>query len=129
MMTRFTLFLSCIMAFATGVAQDADRDLIAEAIRTSNARALSSHFTKTVDLTVGKVEEVYSKEQAEVILTRFFNEHISKDFTIKHEGRSKLDDHFYIGDLQTSNGDYRVTFFLKKETPGFKIRQLRLESD
>lgn len=110
-------------------AQDAERDQVSAAVKNGNAKVLASYFTGGVNLTIDQKEEVYSREQAEVIMTRFFANHAPSGFSIRHEGKSKLDDHYYIGDLTTANGKYRVTFFMKKEDTGFKIRQLRIEPE
>jgi hypothetical protein len=129
MMKRFVLIVIVLFSWHSAFSQQAERDHISEAIKAGNAKMLASHFMSSVDLTVVKVEEVYSKEQAEMIVSRFFVDNPPKGFSIRHEGKSKLDDHFYIGDLQTSNAAYRVTFFLKKEGNEFKVRQLRIEAD
>jgi hypothetical protein len=128
-MTRFIPLLFTIFAFQASFAQTEVRDQINAAIRSGNAKTLASYFTNTVDLTVGKNEEVYSKEQAEVIMARFFSEHPPTEFAIKHEGHSKSDDQFFIGDLGTKDKAFRVSYFLKKESTGFRIRQLRIESE
>lgn len=119
-------FFSLATCFSYG--QVAEKQGITKAIEAGNAKALGGYFTKTVDLTVKDIEDVYSKEQAEVILTRFFNENKTTSYTVKHEGKSKLDDYYYIGDLVTATGTYRLTFFLKKDGSVFRVKQLRIES-
>ena len=108
--------------------QTTESTAISNAIKSGNATELATYLSSSVDLTLLSVEDVYSKEQAEVILTRFFSENSPASFAIKHEGKSKMDDHFYIGDLITSNGTYRLTFFLKNESSKYRIRQLRVEN-
>ncbi len=125
---RFLGILFILLSFtAAGFAQDAERDKISAAILSGNAKTLSTYFVSSIDLTILEAEDVYSKEQAEVIIAKFFNDNKPTAFEIKHQGKSKLDDYFYIGDLTTSKGKYRLTFFLKKEKTGFLIKQLRLE--
>jgi len=118
-----------ILPLASLFGQSVERDQIRDALSNGNARSLSIHFTNNIDLTVEQVGQVYSKEQAEMILSRFFSDHIPQSFEIKHEGKSKGDDHYCIGKLTTSKTPYRVTFFLKKEADGYKMRQLRIEPD
>lgn len=125
----FTPLFLFLLITAACPAQDAERDFVADAVKHGNAKALASYFTAGVNLTVDRKDEVYSREQAEVIMTRFFANHVPRDFSIRHEGKSKMDDHYYIGDLVTGNGNYRVTFFMKREQDGFRIRQLRIEED
>ena len=124
------LLLFIVSALALGsYGQAAEKQNISKAIQSGNAKLLGGYFTKTVDLTVKDIEDVYSKDQAEVILTRFFNENKTKSYSVKHEGKSKLDDYYYIGDLVTATGTYRLTFFLKKEDEIFRIKQLKIESE
>ncbi len=126
-MNRISTFLFLIF-FPLGLfAQSAEKEAISSAIRSGNAKALSTHLISSVDLTVEKVEDVYSRDQAEVILSRFFSQHSPTAFDIKHEGKSKLEDYYYIGDLKTSDANFRLTFFLKKDGQSFRIRQLRIE--
>ena len=128
-MVRFYTLFFAVFLMGSSFAQEAERDQVSTAVKNGNAKVLASYFTGGVNLTIDQKEEVYSREQAEVILTRFFTNHAPSGFAIRHEGKSKLDDHFYIGDLTTGNGNYRVTFFMKKEDAGFKIRQLRIEPE
>lgn len=127
MRNLFITLIVSIWAFAAN-GQAAEKEGISQAIRSGNAKTLSTYFTKTVDITLKDVEDVYSKDQAEVILKGFFSENSPKSFSVKHEGKSKRDDYYYIGDLATSKGTYRLSFFLKKEGDDFRIKQLRIES-
>lgn len=111
------------------VCQGEEKEGISIAIQSGSAQALSGYFTESIDLTLLDVEDVYSQKQAEVILSQFFAEHKPANFTLRHEGKSKVEDFYYIGILETNTGDYRVTFFLKKEPQGFNIKQLRIEED
>lgn len=108
-------------------AQDAEKKAIHTAFETGNAKALGSYLSTGVDLSLKDVEGVYSQDQTIQILTRFFSDNPPSMFKPIHEGKSKSEDFFYIGDLQTSKGRYRVTYFLKNAGSGFVIKQLRIE--
>lgn len=109
--------------------QTQEKDGISAAIQNGSAQALSGYFTESIDLTLLDIEDVYSQKQAEVILSKFFAENKPKTFKLKHEGMSKVEDYYYIGTLETSTGNYRVTFFLKKEAEAFNVKQLRIEDN
>lgn len=81
-----------------------------------------------VDMTLPVASDYYSNAQAEQILRKFFDEHPPKGLTIEHEGTNRTGDSYYIGKMPTSNGDFRVTFFLKKSDAGFLVKQLRIET-
>jgi len=120
------LFLGLFL-MENAFSQAAEKQSIASAIQKGDAKAVGAYFAKSVDLTLDDLEDVYSKDQAIVILENFFTENPPTSFKLKHEGKSKLEDHFYIGDLETESQNYRLTFFLKKEGSDFKLKQLRIE--
>lgn len=102
---------------------------VAAAIRTGNAKELSKHFKENIDLAIGEKEEVYSSAQAELILKDFFTKNVPKTFTIIHQGMSKLGLQYVIGNLVTSNGNFRVSFYIKKTLHGQFIQQLRIDTE
>jgi len=127
-MRIFSALFFILFASTISFAQTAEKEAISTAIREGNSNTLGNYLIASVDLTVENVEDVYSKDQAEVILARFFAQNKPTGFTIKHEGKSKLDDYYYIGDLQTATSKYRLTFFLKKDGTTFRVKQLRIEA-
>jgi hypothetical protein len=125
---RLLFMMSLCLVASGGVwAQTTESQQISAAILSGNARALGTYFNANVDLAVLSTEDVYSKEQAELITARFFSENRPQSFELKHQGKSRLNDYFYIGDLATERGRYRLTFFLRKEGDVFRIKQLRIE--
>lgn len=130
-MKKIALLISYFLVVALTIkstAQESEKTGIATAIEEGNARDLGVFLAESVDLTMMDQEDVYSQNQAQVIISRFFSENKPESFEIKHEGKSKLKDFYYIGELKTANGAYRVTFFLKKQDNGFRVKQLRIEN-
>ena len=115
------------LLFAPAQAQPDITDQVVVWLKTGNSKELSKHFIDNIDLTLNDVDDMYSRAQAEMMVSKFFNDHPPKEFVIRHEGKSKLDDYYRIGKLTTSNGIYRVTFFLKNDKGHFLIKQLRIE--
>ncbi len=107
--------------------QTAEKDGITKAIGQGSSTQVAKYFASTVDLMMLETEDVYSSKQAEVILTNFFSENKPTSFELKHEGKSKVDDYYYIGVLTSGSKTYRITFFLKKGGESFQIKQLRIE--
>jgi hypothetical protein len=110
-------------------AQDKVTTEVSKALGAGDANALAKYFTPNVDLAIGDNEEMYSSAKAKDAMSNFFGAHRPEGFEVKHEGTSKLDDQYRIGDLKTNNGNYRVTFFMKKTPQGMRIKQLRIEED
>ena len=80
---------------------------IATALQKGDAAAIGAFLVPSVDLTVLDDEDMYPSDQVVKKLARFFTANKPSKFEIKHEGTSKLDDHYRIGDLTTSTGIYR----------------------
>ncbi len=100
---------------------------IATALQRGDAAAIGTFLVPSVDLTILDDEDMYPSDQVVKKLARFFAANKPSKFEIKHEGTSKLDDHYRIGDLTTSTGTYRVTYFMKKGAKGMQLKQLRIE--
>lgn len=129
-MKRFLFLLTILISLAFSASGQTDTaDRIAQLLQSGDANGLSGHFMNNVDLTILQTDDVYSKTQATQITKRFFDDHAPNGFSLKHEGKSKLDDHYRIGTLTTSNGEFRVTYFLKNHEGKYLIKQLRIESN
>ncbi len=127
-MKKLFLFFSLFFIVCIAFGQSVEKDAISMAIKSGDSQKVALYFMPSVDLTVESAENVYSKDQAEMIIRRFFEDHVPKSFVLKHEGKSKLDDYYYIGTLSTEKGEYRLTYFLKKSDDKFRIKQMRIEN-
>ena len=127
-MYKLLLFLTTVLLSLGIQAQDEVKDKVVQAMKTGNSKELAEHFIPNLDLTVKDASDVYSKAQAEQIIRKFFNDNPPTDLAIEHTGVSKLGDKYFIGILRTTNGQYRVTFFLKKTEKAFQVKQLRIET-
>jgi Domain of unknown function (DUF4783) len=102
---------------------------VVDAIKKGDANAMGTHFMSPVDITLNGKDETLNREQAVAALSKFFATHSVKSFELKHQGTSKLEDQFRIGELVTSTGEFRVTFFMKKNGTAMQIKQLTIEED
>ena len=128
MMIRRTLMLMVPFVLATGLyAQNSVKVGVVQALSTGNSKELAHKFIPNIDLTVMGASDVYSRGQAEQILRKFFDEHVPSGFSVEHEGVSKMGDSYYIGRLRTANGEFRVTFFVKRMDSAELVKQLRIE--
>ena len=104
-------------------------DDIAGAIRSGNPKNISKFFIENIDLKVIDQEDVYSKQQAEMILKDFFAKHPVKSYTVAHKSDPKNGSQYVIGTLETTSGKFR-TYFLIKATGGQTlIQQFRIETE
>jgi hypothetical protein len=101
---------------------------VVDCLKRGDATLLATFFMPQVELSIMDQDDVYTPKEAEELLKKFFVKNPVKDFVLKHQGTSKLDDQYRIGELITSKGNYRVTFFMKKSTSSLLIKQLKIEA-
>lgn len=104
-------------------------DNIAKALKTGNSAAVASFFNTTVDLTLPNNEGVFSKAQAELILKTFFANNKPSDFKVVHDGESKNNTLYSIGNLTTSSGVFRTYILYQEKGTNIVILELRIESE
>ncbi len=120
------LFLFSIVSFAFTI--DVIDD-IATAIRSGNPKNISKFFIENIDLKVIEQEDVYSKQQAEMILKDFFTKHAVKSYTVAHKSQPKAGSQYVIGTLETANGKFRTYFLIKTVGTQTLIQQFRIETE
>lgn len=101
---------------------------ITTSIKTGNSKELAKHFNNEVELVILDKEDVYSRYQAEHIMRDFFTKYAPQNFSVLHEG-GKEGSKYAIGNLNTSQGLFRVSIFLKTKSNQPFIHQLRIERE
>ncbi len=102
-------------------------DDITGAMRAGNINQLSRYLDTRVDISLPEKSDTYSKSQAEMIIRDFFNTNVVRNFLIKNKGENGGSE-FCIGVLQTRNGDYRTTLFIKQKGDRLLLQELRFQS-
>jgi len=115
-------FFFCLQLFAQ-VPED-----IITGFKNGNSETVSKYFNQSIEMVVLENDDIYSKEQARQIVSRFFSTNKPKKFTVLHQG-GKDDSSYLIGKLLTDKKTYRVYFFVKGISPNQYIHQLRIEED
>ncbi len=117
-------FIISNVAFSADIIDD-----IATAIRSGNPKSISNYFIENVDLKLIDKEDVYSKQQAQMILKDFFAKHPVKSYNIAHKSEPKNGSQYVIGTLETTNGKFRVYFLIKTTGAQTLIQQFRIEPE
>jgi len=99
---------------------------ILDALKTGNVSALSGFFNSSIELSIREQEDIYSRQQAELIIKDFFSKHVPSGFVILHKG-GKEGSQYAIGNLTTGKGIFRVTILIKYRDSKPFIHQLRFE--
>ncbi len=125
-----TVFLPLMLAIITVLAANQVNaqipDDIILSLKSGNAKVLAGYFNQNVELVILENDNVYSKAQAEQIVTSFFVRYQPERFQVIHQG-GKEGAQYVIGNLTTKQGVFRVYFLLKKSTGKDIIHQLRIE--
>ena len=103
-------------------------DEIVQALRNGDAKIISKYFNSSVELIFSESRGVYGKSQAEQILRTFFANNSSGTgrFIYKHlHGSDRDNAQYYIGELHTARGLYRVTIYMKNRL----IYRMSIESN
>ena len=101
-------------------------DEVESAIKKGNASQLSKYFDNTIEITLTDKSNTYSKSQAELVLKDFFSNNVVKGFEIVHKGNN-AGAQFIIGTLETKNGEYRTTIYMKQKGDKQLLQELRFE--
>lgn len=99
---------------------------IINAIKSGNASQVARFFDTTVEITFPGKSNSYSKSQAELVLRDFFSKNPTKNFQVIHKSDSE-GSQYCIGNLETINGIFRTTIYLKQKGEKQLIQELRFE--
>ncbi len=99
---------------------------VVKAIKSGNSAEVSKYFDNTVEITLPEKSNSYSKSQAELVLHDFFTTNGVKDFEVLHKGDNS-GSQYCIGNLQTKNGTFRTTIFMKQKGDKQLVQELRFE--
>jgi hypothetical protein len=127
MKTFVLIFLLPLFAFQWANAQGDITPKVSEALKKGDANALSLFFMPQVDVTLNDEDQNLTAAQAKIAIGGFFAKNTVQNFVVKHQGTSKLDDQYRIGELTTAKGVFRVTFFMKKNGNAMQIKQIKFE--
>lgn len=126
LITRILIVLAFVLSGIWATAQIPD-DLVLS-LKTGNAATLSSYFNQNIELFVVDQDDVYSRAQAQQIVSNFFNQNKATGFSIIHQS-GKEDTKYAIGKLTTNKGVFRVSFLVKNEGGKSVVHQLRIEKE
>lgn len=124
------IFLSIFMLSAVLISLQA-KDEVSEdllfALSSGDAIALSNYFNDNIELVIGSINDVYSKQQGTAIVVDFFRNNKINAFQVLHKG-TKENAAFAICTLKSGKNTYRVYVLVRKVGTNQLIQQLRIES-
>jgi hypothetical protein len=118
-----TVFFIAISAFAQGGIED-----VISAMKSGNASGVTKYFDSYVDITIDDKGSNYSRSQGELIFKDFFSNNGVRSFELKHKGNNDNGD-YCIGTLQTKNGNYRATVYMRLKGNKLVIQDIRIKQE
>jgi len=116
-----------VMFFAVGMTAQMS---VEEAFRQENAEAFDHHFHSDVEMSLPGNENRYTKADAIGLMEAFFSVHAVQQFKKVHSGSSRgKDSNYYIGQLTTDKGVYRVYIYYDVHDNTKDIHELRIEKN
>lgn len=110
----------------TSLLQTADK--ITEALKKGDAKTLSTYFNKSVELVILDKENIYSKEQAELVVKDFFKKYPPSGFEVQHNGGPE-EAKYSIGIYKSDDKKFRVYYLLKTADNKALIHLFRVEKE
>ncbi len=121
------LVLPVLVVFLSSLIVNAGIDEVVAAMKAGNSVMVAKYFDNVVDISMPDKSNSYSKSQAEMVIKDFFTSNPVKSFEIIHKGEN-AGSQFCIGTLQTKNGAFRTTIFMKKKGDIQVLQELRFEN-
>ena len=117
----YVLITVLLSSFTFSSVQD-----VVNALKSGNAALISKYFDNTIDITLSDKSNSYSRSQAELVLKDFFNTNGVKNFNVIHTGNN-AGSQYCIGTLQTKNGTFRTTIYMKQKGDKQVLQELKFE--
>lgn len=102
-------------------------DDISKSVSSGNSAKIATYFGNRVELKIGTKSDVYSHNQAEMVLRVFFDKNKVQGFTVVHRGSSNKGARYAIGNLNTTKGMFRVYFYVKEVETKVLIEEITFE--
>lgn len=126
------LYLYILFAFASAqLFAQQENDVfvpIGKYIQNGDFQKLSAWFANNLELEITGNTNDCSKTQATQIMKDFFIKYPPKTFSIIHKS-GKAPMKYAIGTLTTESDNFRITLFVKTDTDGNYVQQLRIEKE
>ena len=123
-----SVFIVLLFAMSSFVVRVDVVDEMAAAINSGNPKTITRFFVDNIDMKMIDKEEIYSKQQAEMMLKKFFDTHPVVRFAIAHKSEMKNGAQYAIGTLETKKGKFSIYFLTKTSGNKTFIQQFKIEN-
>ncbi len=121
----FAAVASFFASFTARPAEDANR--LTRLFGEGKSEEIAAYFSASVQLTTPGKQGVYSKSQAKMILSGFFEHNTAVKAKSLQQGKSENGAHFLVIALTTRSGEYKTTVFYRGSGKAISIHELKIE--
>lgn len=125
-MKRHLIGLAGIFILISSFSLQGGLEEVISALKSGNAGGVSRYFDNFIDITLPDKSSNYSKSQGELVIKDFFSNNGVRSFDVKHRG-SNDNGEYCIGTLQSKNGNFRTTVFMRNKGNKHVIQDIRIE--
>ena len=122
----FAAVVAVFSSFAAKPAEDANK--LIRMFAEGKSEEIAASFSASVQqLTTPGKQGVYSKSQAKMILSGFFENHKPTEVKQLQQGKSENGAHFLVLSLKSGQEEFKATIFYRGSGPKLNIHELKIE--
>ncbi len=126
---KVLLFTFLLFSLGAGSSQNVKvPNEIIQGFQKGNSNLIIKYFNQNIEFVVDNKSNIYSKQQAEGILTHFFEKNKVVSFQTLHNGE-KGSSLFVIGKLKTKNTNFRIHLLARELNNKIYIQQIRIDTE
>ncbi|MDB5115175.1 MAG: hypothetical protein JWQ79_667 [Mucilaginibacter sp.] len=119
--------LALLALFTTPLTDTIDK--VSELIAKGNTTELAKLFAPSVDISIADQENTYTRDQAALVLQKFFAQNAPRGSKMLHKINSSANYSFGVIILNTDKGPYRIAFTLKEVSGVMQLIDLKIETE
>ncbi|MBK0382586.1 DUF4783 domain-containing protein [Pedobacter sp. SD-b] len=125
---KYTFTILFVALFKLSFGFDVIDDL-SNVLKNGDIKTLSTYFSNTIELSIMDQDDIYSANQANLILKDFFTKNPPSATKIIHKVVSNANYKFGVIVYNSSKGNYRISLELKGNGSDFKLTQIRIDEN
>ncbi len=124
----FPAAIGSIVFFLSGIfSHPGGADRLIKLLQEGDATKFAVYFNPSIQLTTPGKQGVYSRSQAKMILSEFFDDNKPSSAKLKTSGNSDNGAQYLSVDLITASGNYKVNISYRGAGENLKVHELKIE--
>jgi len=126
---RSVLYIAILLICSFNSSAQSNLTIAHTGISKGDAEQIASVCAKSVELTFSHKAKTYSKDEAEIILKKFFTKNDPKSYRFSPMQKSRSNNTIYaMGRMTTNSANFRVYLFFIPKGKEYILKELRIET-